>query len=207
MTSKIFIVEDDNTLIQDAQNVLDMQYKDYLSSNKLGGITHEIKLKYDFIPLELPKALDVTYWQDLGITTQDCVVLDLHYGNYMDPNTKTFQRIPFNGRDVLLMLAMNKENGRGLADLERVLIATSLPLEVNPEHVHPDIALISGFDVYGLEKGKNKKDEVVGYGKSLLDRLDAIYEPFLLSEDERVTPLNIGWRGDRDVKAFRRVRG
>lgn len=214
MTKQIFIVEDDGKLIEEAQRILDMDYEPLISftgrnltrDNKLVGASLDFVLRYALIQLDLPKAMQIDYWNSLNITKDDCVVLDLHYGNYMDPNTKTVQRIPFNGRKVLLELAMNKANRIGVKDLERVLIATSLPLEVNPEHVHPEIALVSGFDVYGLEKGKDKTDKIIGYGKSLLERLDAIYEPLLLPEEQRITPLNLGWRSDNDVKNYNLTR-
>ena len=205
MAKRILIIEDDGKLIEEAQNILDMGYTEELC---LVGekLMPEFNLKYDLIPLELPRVLDINYWDSLAIKQEDCVVLDLNYGNYMDLKTQKCVKVIFNGRDVLNLLAWNKANGKQVSNLEKVLIATSLPLEVDPANPHPDIALVSGFDVYGLEKGRDKKGNIVNYGSSLLDKLDHIYDWILFSREDREVPLNQGWREEGDVVSYPKLK-
>ncbi len=133
--------------------------------------------EYQVGEVDVSQANNLGYWQGLGIMPEDLVVLDL---NLREPT--------YSGLDVLRRLEDGKRRGN-LPGLDKVLVATSIRGQVNPANPSGDIALTTGFDVYGLEKGVDASGRITpaGYGASLADKVESIYA----GSD---TPLNDGWR-------------
>ena len=135
---RIFLLEDDQNLVAQAQAAL--------------------ATAYQFNEVLLSEGNSVLYWTSLGLTANDLPVLDL--------NLKS----GYSGKDVLRLLEREKRKGT-LNGLEQVVVATSMKQEISPGSVNPDIALLDGFKVYGLEKGK----EGGSYGSSLAAIIETIY--------------------------------
>jgi hypothetical protein len=160
MEKKIYILEDDERLVEKAQEVMNDTYT-------------------SVIAVGIGNANTPTYWRGLNIKSRDLVILDL--------NLKQ-AGVRYSGKDVLRILESEKRQGN-LAGLEQVLVATSVQGEVDPHNVSPDIALIDGFDVYGMEKGTSEREgiDIDKYGASLSEAIADIYAG-------RAEALNKGWR-------------
>ncbi len=179
MTRRILLVEDEGNLIEQAKQELELIYDQYPVQVSDGRgkfrTTMEFGRRYEFIQTKLPRVKDHLYWRELGVGAEDLVVLDLNFKNYVDPDTRQRIALSFSGKDVLRVLDADKKRG-GLPGLERVLIATSMKAEVDPKQVSPDIALLDGFKVYGLEKAIGQNGQIMGYGRSLAEKIHQIYE-------------------------------
>ncbi len=192
MTRRIYIAEDDQHLLDEAYREISAQYNLHLRGDTKGNIQSEIEQLYQFRRVDLPKANNGKYWRQLDITPNDLVVVDLHLGHYTDPATRERVPILFNGQDILRVLEKEKLNGN-LQGLEKVLVATSLPLEVSEANPAAFYVNLQGFDIYGMEKGFNKQGRVQSYGISLAKKITEIYHEFGGVEE---VPLNAGWRNE-----------
>ena len=142
--------------------------------------------------MDLPNANMGKYWRELQITGEDLVVVDLHLGDYVDPVSREKKSIPFTGRDILNLFQREKLSGN-MQGLEKVLVATSLPLEVDFENPSAFYVGLRGFNVYGMEKGRDKTGRITSYGISLAQKISQIYDNFGGVEE---MPLNAGWRNE-----------
>ena len=117
-------------------------------------------------PLEAQLSNKAEYWRNLDIMPHDLVVLDLNL---------QLAGARWTGLEVLQLLDNEKKAGR-LPGLERVLIATGVPGQVDPENIYPEIGFVSRFKVYGMEKGEDSagRTSAVGYGASLVRKVEAI---------------------------------
>ncbi len=179
MTRRIFLVEDEGNLIEQARQELELIY-DKSSVQIPDGkgkfrTTMEFGRRYDFLQAELPQTNNGLYWRGLEIGREDLIVLDLNFKNYINPITREKTHLSFSGKEVLRVLEQEKKIAQ-LPGLERVLIATSMRAEVDPKQVSPDIALVDGFNVYGLEKAVGPNGQIIGYGRSLAEKIHQIYE-------------------------------
>ncbi len=191
MTRHIYIVEDEERLLDEAYRELEALYEINLSINQ-GILQEKRECPYKLRRVDLPHANEAKYWRQLGIKTEDTVVLDLNFSHYRDVHTREHTKVDFTGKDVLKVLEAEKRKGN-LPTLEKVLVATSLPLEVDSANPSAFYVGIQGFDVYGMEKGRDRQGRVIGYGRSLAERLVALYSDFARFEEQ---PLNEGWRSE-----------
>ncbi len=192
MVRHIYIVEDEERLLDEAYRELQVLYDIHLQADRQGEIQEKREFPYRLRRVDLPHANERKYWNKLEITTNDTVVLDLNFNNYRDIHTREKRVVDFTGKDVLKVLEAEKRK-RSLPGLERVLVATSLPLEVDSANPAAFYVGIQGFDLYGMEKGRDIQGRVIGYGRSLAERLVALYSDFARFDEQ---PLNEGWRNE-----------
>lgn len=192
MTHRIYIAEDNQNLLDEAFREIMALYNLNLKVDAKGEIQSTTEQAYQFRRVDLPNANIGKYWRELQITGEDLVVVDLHLGDYVDPISREKKSIPFTGRDILSLFQREKLSGN-MQGLEKVLVATSLPLEVDFENPSAFYVGLRGFDVYGMEKGRDKTGRITSYGISLAQKISQIYDNFGGVEE---MPLNAGWRNE-----------
>lgn len=160
--AKIFLLEDDSSLVQQAKQALTGR----------GYQFEQIDLLQAYVKDRLTT---LQYWQGLGITPKDLVVLDINFKQ---------KGVNYNGLEVLEFIDSAKTQ-RQLLGLEKVLMATSMKDQLNSFDVRGTRTQPPVLSVYGMEKATNAKHEVTGiYATDLCDKVARIYSG-------QETPLNL----------------
>ena len=147
---KIFLMEDDPNLVQQAKQALT-------------GRGYQFQLVDLLQAYVKSEQATVQYWQELGIKPEDLVILDLNFKQ---------QGVNYSGLQVLDFIDTAKGQGK-LLGLEKVLVATNMKAQLDS----PDILLKDNVIIYGMEKTTNAKHEVnpMGYAANLCDKVNRIY--------------------------------
>ena len=198
----IFIADDDVKLVKDAVSSLNIEFEVQQVPQprrfNIKNTAEQFVHKYTITEIDLAQAMDIEYWDSLGINADDTVVLDIDFQEYKDPKTLQKVGLMYNGKDVLDFLDEQKQQHNFLNGLERVLVATSNVRMIEPQN--PELSFIRGFDIYGLAKGKDGEGNIIDYGKSVVQFLNAMYEDL---GQQKVRALNYGLRDRSDIRERR----
>ncbi len=167
MSRRIFLAEDQVALIKQARSSLEeiADASHAMASLETGSSQYELHV----VDIDRAYEQKSAYWNSLNISSNDLIVLDLHY-----------EGRDFQGKDLFFDLFDAKEDGN-LPGLTKILVATSKKgqVSIGGSGLDPDFATApQTIDVYGMEKATNPnlRSTIVGqYGPALRSVVDDIY--------------------------------
>lgn len=124
------------------------------------------------------------YWVQLGITPLDLIVLDLNFSMAHDEAGQSLD-IPYSGVTVMRLLSKNAGEGKPLAALSRVLVASShgrlltSPVFTQEKNIH----------VYTITKGidpSTGQGSVQQYAELIPSLVERIYDNIIMPVNKRV---------------------